>query len=70
MKTNLAGNNASGPVAIAGNAPNGSAKAGAGWARCDANGDVLGVSFGSANPEASFSQLKRVDSASAVSTFF
>jgi len=50
MKTNLADNNASGPVAIAGNAPNGSAKAGAGWARWDVNGDVLGVSLGSANP--------------------
>jgi len=50
VKTNLVGNNASGPVAIAGNAPGGNAQTVAGWTRWDTVTDVAGVSLGTVAP--------------------
>lgn len=46
VKKNLAGNNASGPAAIAGNVPGGNAQTVAGWTRWDTVADVVGASLG------------------------
>ncbi len=46
VKKNLAGNNASGPVAIAGNVTGGNAQTVAGWTRWDTVADVVGASLG------------------------
>ena len=45
VKKNLAGNNASGPVAIAGNVSGGNAQTVAGWTRWDTVADVVGASL-------------------------
>ncbi len=49
-KINLIGNNATGPVAIAGDQPAGNARIAASWLRWDATGDMLGFASGTITP--------------------